>query len=52
MKGYVAVQKKLLTVMISIRKSDLPNNREHEERLISGDNKQEALFSPKEEAKM
>ncbi|MDB5121219.1 MAG: transposase [Sphingobacteriales bacterium] len=44
MKGYVAVQKKLLVVMLSIWKNDLPYDRGHEERLISGDDKQEPLF--------
>ena len=44
MKGYVAVQKKLLIVMMSIWKNDLPYDRGHEERLNSVDDKQEPLF--------
>ena len=44
MKGYVAVQKKLLIVMMSLWRNDTPYDKMHEERLISGDDKQEPLF--------
>jgi transposase len=44
MKGYVAVQKKLLIVMMSIWKNDVPYDKGHEQRLTSGDDERGALF--------
>lgn len=45
MKGYVAVQKKLLIVMYTLWKNDQPYNREHEQRMISGNDEPKPLFS-------
>ncbi|MBK0383280.1 IS110 family transposase [Pedobacter sp. SD-b] len=44
MKGYVAVQKKLLIVMYTLWKNDLPYSGEHEEKMISGNDEQKDLF--------
>lgn len=44
MKGYVAVQKKLLIVMYTLWKNDQPYNKIYEENMISGNDKQELLF--------
>lgn len=44
MKGYVAVQKKLLLVMYTLWKNDQPYNKEHEGKLISGNDEQKLLF--------
>ena len=44
MKGYVAVQKKLLLVMYTLWKKDQPYSREYEEKMISGNDEQKLLF--------
>lgn len=44
MKGYVAVQKKLLIVMYTLWKNDLPYNKEYERKMISGNEEQKDLF--------
>lgn len=44
MKGYVAVQKKLLIVMYTLWKTGRPYNKEHEEKRISGNDEQKLLF--------
>lgn len=44
MKGYVAVQKKLLAVMYTLWKKDEPYRRDYEERMNSGNDEQKLLF--------
>lgn len=44
MKGYVAVQKKLLSVMYTLWKKDQPYRKDYEEKMISGNDEQKLLF--------
>lgn len=44
MKGYVAVQKKLLLVMYTLWKHDQPYRRDYEGKIISGNAEQKLLF--------
>lgn len=44
MKGYVAVQKKLLIVMYTLWKNDQPYNKNYEDRMISGNDEQKLFF--------
>lgn len=44
MKGYVAVQKKLLMVMYTLWKKDQPYRNDYEEKLISGNDEHKLLF--------
>ncbi len=44
MKGYVAVQKKLLIVMYTLWKNDQPYQKDYEEKMISGNDEQKLLF--------
>jgi transposase len=44
MKGYVAVQKKLLIVMYTLWKNDLPYCKDYEEKIISDNDEQKLLF--------
>jgi transposase len=44
MKGYVAVQKKLLLVMYTLWKNDQPYSRDYEGKMISGNDEQKLLF--------
>ena len=44
MKGYVAVQKKLLLVMYTLWKKDQPYRNDYEEKIISGNDGHKLLF--------
>jgi len=44
MKGYVAVQKKLLLVMYTLWKKNEPYCKDYEEKMISGNDEQKLLF--------
>lgn len=44
MKGYVAVQKKLLLVMYTLWKKDEPYRNDYEEKIISGNDEHKLLF--------
>lgn len=44
MKGYVAVQKKLLIVMYTLWKNDQPYCKDYEEKMISGNDEQKLRF--------
>lgn len=45
MKGYVAVQKKILIVLYSLWKNDVPYSRAYEEKIISGNDEAKAPLS-------
>lgn len=53
MKGYVAVQKKLLIVMYTLWKNDQPYDKNHEVKMTSGNDEQKLLFPllPEDETK-
>jgi transposase len=44
MKGYVAVQKKLLIIMYTLWKNGKPYTKDYEERMISGNDEQRLFF--------